>query len=488
MSDALSRAAARLTLEPRKRTAGNADGLADAAQAAGHFTTEQGLGDRFVEAYGAGVRYLADVGEWLVWNQAHWAYDRTGAVPQLMTQVVRGLWDLVPEHAGDERKRLAKHAERAEALRYQQHALEFVKVHPDIAVVADMLDRDPWLLACPNGTLDLRTATLRAAAPADLLTRSTRVPFDAACATVRWDRFLREVMRDSVALTAFLRRLAGYCLTGLVSEQVAVFCYGSGSNGKSTFLEVLGEVFGDYAHVAKSSALLLERRDDGGSASPALMDLMGRRLVTVSEVNEGRKLDEAAVKSLTGDAALTARPLYGAQVTFPVTFKIVSAVNHYPQIRGTDDAIWRRIVLVPFTRTFADGEKDLRLKDALRAELPGILAWAVAGCLEWQRDGLSQPSEVRAAVATYRSESDVVGQWLEERCDLSSPNAMESAGALHRDFLGWVETTSAHRMSTTAFGKRLEERGLRADKGNSGLRIRRGIALRRDHTGPEGDR
>jgi putative DNA primase/helicase len=244
------------------------------------------------------------------------------------------------------------------------------------------------------------------------------------------------------------------------------FLHGSGANGKTTFLEIIRAITGDYAAVADFTTFL-EKRGDGPRNDVAR--LFGARVVTSSEVGEGKRLNESLVKALTGGEMISARFLYADLFEFMPTFKVFLAANHKPVIRGTDDGIWRRVRLVPFTVQIPAEEQDKELLAKLRGELPGILRWALAGCILWQRHGLGIPDEVRAATEAYRSESDTMGAFLEEYCELGTGfEFSEPASALYAAYAQWAREGGEYQLSQTAFGRRLEERGIVAVKKGTG--------------------
>jgi putative DNA primase/helicase len=247
--------------------------------------------------------------------------------------------------------------------------------------------------------------------------------------------------------------------------------HGSGSNGKSTFLEVLQALLGDYG-VQADFATFVEKKGDGPRNDVAR--LAGARMVRSSEIGEGKRLNESLVKSLTGQDTIAARYLYSEAFEFKPTFKLWLAANHKPVIRGTDHAIWRRVRLIPFTVTIRDDEKDETLKDRLLTELPGILQWAVAGCQQWLESGLRPPDVVMAATQAYQSESDILGAFLDECCELGTGLEV-AAGDLYAAYRKWAKDNGEFELSQTAFGRRIEERGF--DVRKNGIKYRRGLRL-----------
>jgi putative DNA primase/helicase len=262
-------------------------------------------------------------------------------------------------------------------------------------------------------------------------------------------------------LIGFLQRAIGYSLTGETREQCLFVLHGSGANGKSTFLEVLQTLLGDYAQSTPSASLLAKDRHDG--IPNDIARLRGARLVTAVEIGQGRRLNEELMKRLTGQDTITARFLHAEFFDFRAEFKLFIACNHLPTITGTDHAIWRRIRLIPFTVTIPETEQDKDLPAKLQAELPGILAWAVRGCLAWQREGLGTPEEVKQATAGYRASMDQIGRFIEECC-LVSQQVRIKASELYEAYKKWCDANGEQAATLSAFGHYLEEQGFAKHK------------------------
>ncbi len=343
--------------------------------------------------------------------------------------------------------------------------IELAKSEPRIPLLPRQLDANPWLLNCLNGTLDLHTGTLRQHRREDLLTKLCPVEYDANAPCPQWMAFLSDVMSRNQALIDYLQRAVGYSLTGNVAEQCLFFLYGTGQNGKSTFLGTIQAMLGDYAMQAIAE-LLMVRANEQHPTERA--DLFGIRFVATIEVESGKRLAEALVKQLTGGDRMRARRMREDFWEFEPTHKIWLAANHKPVIRGQDYAIWRRIRLIPFTVKIPDEKKDATLPDKLKAERPGILAWAVQGCLAWQRNGLAEPDEVTQAVHEYRAEMDVIGQFLRECCVIrpKQPDIKTRSSVLHKAFCKWSGDSS---ISQKAFTDWLLEQGHAKKIGGDGL-------------------
>jgi len=337
---------------------------------------------------------------------------------------------------------------------------------PGIAVSTDELDAHHWLFNCANGTLDLRTLKLLPHTPAHLITHlADAVAFEPTAEAPTWKRFLSEVTGGDDLLERFLQRSFGICLTGDVSEQHLWLHHGTGRNGKSTTLELLSYLMGSYAGPAPSELLLAT--DRGPEVERQVASLAGRRLVTTREVAQGRRLNEVAVKSLTGGDTIQGRHIYGSPFTLRPTWKLHVACNHRPVVHGTDNGIWRRLLLVPWNQRFEGARDDKRLGEKLRAELPGILNWMVAGAVRWQAEGLAPPERVTVATAGYATENDTIGRWLEERT-LTGRQYVAEANAIYRDYTAWCEGRGERVMSLTALGLELERRGFTSERHTSG--------------------
>jgi putative DNA primase/helicase len=310
------------------------------------------------------------------------------------------------------------------------------EAQPLCAALPEDFDRDPFLVNCQNGTLDLRTGELRPHDPAGMLSKVVPVAYDPAASCPTWLAFLDRIFAGNQTLVAYVQRAVGAALVGLVQEQCFHILVGSGANGKTTFLETVRRTFGDYAKHAASVTFLTSRTPN--SIRTDLVRLRGARFVTASETSQGGTLDEATVKALTGGDTVTARGLYREEEEFTPACHLFIATNHKPRIRGTDHAIWRRVRLIPFDVTIPSKEQDLALGDKLRAELPGIFAWSVEGALAVQATAgrLDPPPEVLQAIEEYRLESDLVGQFLADHC-VTEPHASVGAQELYEAFTTW---------------------------------------------------
>jgi putative DNA primase/helicase len=441
--------------------------------------TDWGNAQRFVRDHGQKVRYCDLWGKWLVYDGKRWVRDDSGEVERLMKETVARIYHDAGDAAADkERKALADHAKRSESKKRITDALYLARSEPGVPIAPDHLDSDPWLFNCENGTIDLRTGELREHRREDLITKGAPVHYDADATAPTFAPFLERIL-PSEALRRFVRKAIGYAASGENSEEVLIILHGVGANGKSTLVNAVMEALGDYAMQAAPDLLLAKR----GSHPTELADLFGARFVASVETDEGRRLAEGLVKQLTGRDPIKARRMREDFWQFDPTHTVFLATNHKPEVRGNDLAIWRRIKLVPFEVTIPEAEQDKRLAAKLRAEMPGVLAWIVRGCLEYQREGLGEPEEVRAATKGYRVEMDVLAAFLSDRC-VEHPRASVGATPLYNAYKDWCEQSGEAWLSQRKFGTRLGERGFAKDK--SGTITWHGIGLRSDRPNPDG--
>jgi putative DNA primase/helicase len=435
--------------------------------------TDLGNAERLVARHGEDLRFCYPWGKWLVWDGRRWHLDASGEVVRRATETVGSIYGEAAQANGEQRTALARWGLRSEARARIRDMIHLARSREGIHLSPDELDADPWLLTVYNGTLNLRTGELLPHDRAHLITRLAPVTFDPQAQAPTWTAFLERIMAGNGALIAFLQRVVGYSLAGDNSEQVLFILHGRGANGKSTFLEALGHLLGDYAQKTPAETLVRQR---SSRVPNDLARLSGARLVSTVEVEEGQRLAESLVKQLTGGDRIAARFLYGEYFEFLPRFKLFLATNHKPQIRGTDPAIWRRIRLVPFDVSIPEAEQDRKLGHKLRAELPGILAWALEGCLTWRCHGLGTPPEVRQATEGYRGEMDPLAGFFEECC-VERPAAQTTVKALYEAYTRWCEANGERPLSKRALGSRLRERGCEQRKGAKGARYWQGIGL-----------
>lgn len=375
--------------------------------------TDMGNAERLIDWHGENIRYCDALG-WLVWNGRQWVEDTTNELMRMAKATVRHIYgEAEASEQVNERKALADHAKNSESKSKLEAMIALAKSEKGIPVAITDFDADPWLLNVHNGTIDLKTGQLMPHRRTDLLKRLADFDYNPQAECPTWLTFLNKVFHGDKDLIKFIQQAVGYSLTGLTNEQCFFLLYGTGRNGKSTFLETIKQLLGSYAK-ATSFNTFLEKQGD--SVRNDLAGLAGARFVAAKEAARGKRLDEQAIKELTGGDTISARFLHKEYFEYQPQFKIWLAANHKPQIRGQDIGIWRRVRLIPFEVQIAENEIDYALGDKLKAELPGILAWAVRGCVTWKSGRLVSPAKVLAATEEYRTESDRLHDFLAEAC------------------------------------------------------------------------
>lgn len=428
--------------------------------------TDLGNARRLVALHGDDLRFCHPWGKWMVWDGRRWRVDDTGEARRRAKESVQTLYSEAAQETDDNRRReLTKHALRSESADKIRAMLAMAESESGIAITPEQFDQDPWLFNVLNGTLDLRTGTLRSHDRHDLNAKLASASYDPQAGCPTFEAFLDRIMGGNTGLIEYLQRAIGYALTGVIREHVLHVFYGTGANGKSTFINAVLGLLGPYGTRAASGLLM---RKFGDSHPTEVADLLGVRFVASIEAEEGGRLAEVLVKELTGGDRLKARRMREDFWEFVPTHKLFMAVNHRPVIRGSDHAIWRRIALVPFTITISEAEQDRELGEKLEAERSGILNWALAGCLAWQRNGLGTPPEVRGATETYRKDMDVLGDFI-DNCCVVSQTAQVTAKELYARYTTWGKESGEHVISQKRLGQALTERGFARKKTEKGI-------------------
>jgi P4 family phage/plasmid primase-like protien len=448
--------------------------------------TDVGNGRVLARACSGRALYCRRWSKWLAWDRRRWFVDAELEVVAIAKRVVRERYDralrslaAVSEADDEARRRRLKsmskvlswctHSERADRV---HAAVDMARSEPGVLVEHSQLDAHPWLLNCANGTLELRTGTLREHRPDDYLTQLCPTEYWPEALCPLWEQFVADVLPDT-ATRSFLQQFLGACLTGDVSLQMIPVLWGTGSNGKSTLVGAVMQVLGeDYAMKAKRDLLMARRTD---SHPTSIARLYRKRFVACVESSELGRLDEAFVKELTGGDTISARRMREDEWEFLPTHKPVLATNHRPEVRGTDDAIWRRLPLVPFTRSFTEAQCDPELPEKLKAESSGVLRWMADGCRSWLAAGcrLERPPEVRHATAEYRSEQDRVGCFLNECCRAEA-GARVRTDELMQKYVLWCAANRFQPLDGRAFGRAVTSKGYQLD---ATRKFRLGLAL-----------
>lgn len=421
--------------------------------------SEQWLAREVVARIGDRLRYVPATGRWLVWDGHVWKHDEiklaSTEVKEILHEIATEIMSRAPNPPPTA---TVKIGQRIESARTLGDVMRLMQADRTITTSASALDADPWILNTPSGIVDLRTGLLSPNDPAKLCTRITRTGPDFEGAMPEWRRFLAEATGNDAALEDYLQRYAGYCLTGTTREQIVMFLWGDGENGKGTFANAIRFVMGDYGNIAATGLFMTSGFE---KHTTDLADLMGMRLVTASEVDGGARWNEQRLKALSGGDPVKARFMRQDNTTYQPQFKLIFFANHKPQIRDVDAALKRRIRMVPFT--VKPAQIDQLLDKKIEAESPAVLAWMIEGCLKWQQINLrTAPPAVAEATTEYFEDEDAIGRWIKECCDLGGTEATETI-TLYESWKEWAGSVgefvgSMKRFSQALAAKRLKRR------------------------------
>ncbi len=420
---------------------------------------DMGNAQRLADAFGERIRYSYVNKCWYYYDGRKWCIDQSGVICRLSDEIIEEMKHTLVDYLKqpcdqeDMEKQFNKHVKYSRSNKGKKAMLAETMHH--VPILPIQMDQHNHLLNTPNGVLKLRTGALEAHDSKLYLSKMTLCEYTDKIDCPRWEEFLREIFDGDTELIRYIQKAIGYSLTGSTAEQCAFFCYGNGRNGKSTFLDIVSDMMGDYAVNIQPETIMVQHRSSSGANSD-IARLKGARFVTSVEPSEGMKLNEGLIKQLTGGDKVTARYQYGNEFEFTPEFKLWMGTNHKPVIRGTDTGIWRRVHLIPFTVTIPEDKVDKHLLHHLRAELPGILHWAVEGCLMWQREGLKQPKAVEDATKEYRSEMDVMSAFLDDCCVIGA--GREKTSDLYQAYAKWSDENNEYKMSSRKFGREMAKR------------------------------
>jgi putative DNA primase/helicase len=440
--------------------------------------SDSGNAELFAALFGSIVRYDHAARRWLVWNRHWWTPDDTQEVAVLAKELAR--WRSRAAFSledADKRTSELKWAMKSESRHRLEATIKLAQPEPPIADDGKHWDANPMLLGVANGVIDLKTGELRPGKQSDRVTLHTDVAFDPKAKCPRFEQFLTEVFGSDQQLIEYVQKAVGYSLTGDVREQVFFLAYGTGANGKSTFLEVVRTISGAYAYNLPFSAFELK----GRSAIPnEIAALSGKRFVTAVETNESAELNEGRLKALTGSDLITARFLYRELFTFDPTAKFWLAFNHKPKVSDDSPGFWRRVRLIPFLKRFTADQADPNLLDTLRGEASGILNWAVEGTRKWEKEGLQSPALVGEASEEYREESDVLKEFLEDGC-VVDPSGQIPAATLWKGYVHWADSNHERSVDRKTFSQKMQMRGFKKVRmGHERTWTWLGVSLRRN--------
>ncbi len=393
--------------------------------------------EEFKDYLDGNAKYVPEEKKWFVWQDNNqWERDANGWMRFSATAFTNALFDGLENITDPKEKASAvRLIESGRSLRALDAMTTLAASDPSMQISVNEWDNNPWILGVQNGVLDLKTGAFRAAVKEDYVLRKCGCSYDPAAKCPRFDAFMEQVLPDQ-EVREFVIRTLGYSLTGSTIQQMLFFFYGQGANGKSTLVEVIQTLLGDYSWKADAS-LFLKRKQEGESQLK-FGPLKGRRFVIGSEVEDGAELAAGRVKDLTGGDTMQGRLQYGLAFQFAPTHKLWFYGNTKPVINDPSNGIWRRLCLIPFNVKIPEGQRDLHIVDNLCAELPGILNKLLAGCLEWQTAGAKPPASVMAAVAAYKDDEDSVAEFIQQECALD-PKARTHRGTLYLAYSQWSE-------------------------------------------------
>lgn len=436
----------------------NKDGVVSTSKSAKkeYPLNDSGNARRLIDKYNGILKYNFDNKVWMIWNGKVWREDKTEEIKRLADQVIQEMKiEAFLEEDVNRQKDLLKNVNRAFSSRGKDAMIREAMHLKGVPVLNSDFDVDTDLFNTQSGILKLSTGEIIEHNPEFYQSKisNAKISHDKP---KRWLQFIDESFGKDNELKRFIQKAVGYTLTGSTEEQVAFFCYGTGNNGKSVFLNTISNIMGNYAAQTQAETILM-RGSNQGQATSDIARLKGARFVTTVEPNEGVRLNEGLVKQLTGGDKVTARFLYGKEFEFEPEFKLWMATNHKPIIRGTDDGIWRRVRLIPFTIKVPEDKIDKRLTQTLREELSDILGWAIDGLRMWLKEGLGMPKSVVAATREYRNEMDVINNFL-DNCVMEVPGHREKAIDIYNKYREWAKENNEYEMSNTKFGSEMAKR------------------------------
>lgn len=445
--------------EPLKYVFGKEFGVSKPQKFIPHSYDDTGNADRFMDRFGDFVRYVFIHKRFYVYDGEKWAVDTMGYVRSFIDKLANQIKHepIVKSENVDEedaRKALNKHVKYTRSNSGKKRIQE--EIQHRVAIAPEAFDRHDMLLNVTNGYLDLTSGQLHPHDREKLFTLQANAEYSENGSPDTWLRFLDDIFASDQEMIRFVQKCVGYSITGSTKEQVMFILHGLGRNGKSLFVDTIREVLGDYAKTTPSESLMIKSTNNTGAGND-IARLQGARMATASEPNEGFRFDEGLIKQLTGGENVTARFLYGEFFEFHPKFKIWVTTNHKPIVRGTDDGIWRRLILIPFEVQIPEHKVDKDLKHKLLRESTSILDWALEGCRMWQREGLNPPQKVQEASKSYRDEMDVVEYFIQENCVVGEGYEV-GAQELFDKYREWAENSGEYKMGQRKFGMKMKEK------------------------------
>ena len=438
--------------------------------------TDTGNASRFVRDHKDAILYCHTRKKWLIWDGVRWAIDTSGEIGRLAEKTIAKMY--VEASKGEDkwqRKDLAEHAMRSESRQHREAMINLATSKIEVAKTIDDFDQNKWLLGIQNGAIDLKTGEFRESKREDMISMCMGTSYDPDAQCPQWKVFLNEVLAGDEELISYLQREIGYSLTGDTSEQSFRFLHGAGANGKTVFINVLQALLGDYAQNTPFTTFLIHRQGIRND----LAGLKSARMITAAEPRKGAKFDLSVLKDWTGGDRISARFLFGEYFEFVPQGKLWLNGNHKPIVDETTNAAWRRPRLIPFTVEIPEEKQDPHLSDKLKEELPGILNWALVGLKDYLQNGSNPPAAVLKATEEYRKESDSIGRFLEEYCEMV-PGGVVWNKDLREAYKKFCEDMGFDTERQNEFTKRLKNtEGIQWERSRSGV-IWHGINLNFD--------
>jgi P4 family phage/plasmid primase-like protien len=437
-------------------------------------------GELFAEKFRGNFLFVWPLQEWFTWNGVIWQQCTGGEVEAAAKEISntfasKALTALRTQGGDQSTKLLFSHAVKAQNIAQIKAMIGLAKSEKGMGETdINKLNADPYLLGVANGVVDLRLGILIPPDPDMVITKQCNANYLPESQCPQWIDFLNQIFEGNQGMIDSVQLLLGYTFTGSVTEEIMVICHGYGANGKSVMSNVIQQIAGGYGKTGAPS-LLKARRDDDSSPRSDIAGLQGSRYVSVNEMQSGDRLDEQVVKMLAGRESISARALYRDHMTYKPSGKVWLKTNHKPVVKEDDDGIWRRLIVIPFNRRFSEDERDPNLEEKLLSEADGILGWIIQGGVKWHQTGLRLCSDIKQQSASYRTESDLLGQFIEEEAELNT-EAKTLEKIAYTSYVRWISSNGNRPLSKGRFTQKLCERGIVQVKSNSN-RYYQGIKL-----------
>lgn len=440
--------------------------------------TDFGNAERLIEYNIDSIKYCRKTRAWYIWREKKWHIDDGHLLNRLAMQTIDKIIDEAHaiENNPSLKQAMLNHVIKSQSLTRVKAMIALAQSDPRIQIDVTDLDSDPMKLNLSNGTLDLRTKELTEHFRKDMITKISPVSYDLHATCPLFFRFIDRITDGNIALQNYIKKIAGYCLTGITDEQVIFVFIGDGANGKSTLLEIMRKILGNYARHVQSSSFLAGSK----AIRNDIARLNGARFVSAVEMGNNSTIDEALIKQMTGGDPITVRFLYREYFELKPSFKLLIAMNQEPNIRGVDHGIWRRLRIVPFDVTISDDELDRNLLQKLVGEMPGILNWMVQGCLEWQSEGIAVPSEISLRTQMLKRELDVIGLFLTD-CIVPDAEGTITLKLMFELYTSWCLENACDAMTKKSFGIYMKRKNLTQGK-SDGVRFWRHLSMRQKTT------